>query len=325
MKKKLTIIFKGTDIKIIIDLTDLKKSSPTFKDIAVYLRQQNEQIRKTFNKKIIFEYLNLSKKYTHLTDNKYFRDHAFRVNYTFYISQEGGIILPKKEEEKTPTTQEIFTETFEPVSPPIENKTIPPPPLPKTPPPLKEEKKITPPVKKQENKYVPPVKKDEKKHIPPPPKTVGEYQKSKIVYKPLIYADIGTRIGSFIIDALVIGVGLSILQRIFSAIFVGFLYEILSTFDVSYQSFMNVLGIIVVWLYFAKMESGKKQATLGKMAVGIKVVDLKGNRISFKRATGRYFGKFLSAAFVIGFFMPAFTKYKQALHDMMAGCLIVKK
>jgi uncharacterized RDD family membrane protein YckC len=80
------------------------------------------------------------------------------------------------------------------------------------------------------------------------------------------------------------------------------------------------------WLYFALMESSSKQATLGKMALGIIVTDANGNRLTFGRATGRYFGKILSGLiFYIGFLMAAFTEKKQALHDMIAGCLVVNK
>ncbi|MBU6289830.1 MAG: RDD family protein [Chloroflexi bacterium] len=57
-----------------------------------------------------------------------------------------------------------------------------------------------------------------------------------------------------------------------------------------------------------------------------KVVDDRGNPISFGRATGRYFGKIVSALILlIGLFMAAFTARKQALHDMMAGTLVVKR
>lgn len=85
-----------------------------------------------------------------------------------------------------------------------------------------------------------------------------------------------------------------------------------------------VFSIILQWLYYALMESSSKQATLGKMAIGIKVTDLSGNRISFGRATGRYFGKILSGLILnIGYIMAAFTERKQALHDMMANCLVI--
>jgi uncharacterized RDD family membrane protein YckC len=62
------------------------------------------------------------------------------------------------------------------------------------------------------------------------------------------------------------------------------------------------------------------------MAVGIKVTDLAGNRISFLRALGRYVAKIVSfAILLIGFLMVGWTEKKQGLHDMIAGTLVVKK
>jgi uncharacterized RDD family membrane protein YckC len=87
-----------------------------------------------------------------------------------------------------------------------------------------------------------------------------------------------------------------------------------------------ILGTIGVFVYFAAMESSTSQATIGKIALGIQVTDLQGNRISFGKALGRNLAKILSALILyIGFIMAAFTARKQALHDMIAGTLVVKK
>jgi uncharacterized RDD family membrane protein YckC len=87
----------------------------------------------------------------------------------------------------------------------------------------------------------------------------------------------------------------------------------------------STISTVVGWLYFALMESSAKQATVGKMALGIIVTDLEGGRIRFSRATGRYFAKILSALILgIGFLMVAFTERKQGLHDMVASTLVVK-
>ncbi len=92
------------------------------------------------------------------------------------------------------------------------------------------------------------------------------------------------------------------------------------------QSIAQWVSALIGWLYFALLESSSSQATLGKTALGMKVTDLSGNRISFGRATGRYFGKIISSLILgIGFIMIAFTAKKQGLHDMLAGTLIVKK
>ena len=59
------------------------------------------------------------------------------------------------------------------------------------------------------------------------------------------------------------------------------------------------------------------------MIFGMRVTDLNGNRISFERATGRHFAKWLSAIiFGIGHIMVGFTERKQGLHDLLAGTLV---
>jgi uncharacterized RDD family membrane protein YckC len=79
------------------------------------------------------------------------------------------------------------------------------------------------------------------------------------------------------------------------------------------------------WLYASLLESSSYQATLGKMALGLKVTDLEGHRISFARATGRHFAKILSGLLLcVGFIMVGFTRYKQGLHDMIAGTLVIR-
>lgn len=87
------------------------------------------------------------------------------------------------------------------------------------------------------------------------------------------------------------------------------------------------LTIVLTWLYFASMESSTHQGTLGKMALGLFVTDLQGRRVSFGRASGRFFAKFITGLipFFIGYIMAGFTAKKQALHDMIASCLVLKK
>ncbi len=82
---------------------------------------------------------------------------------------------------------------------------------------------------------------------------------------------------------------------------------------------------LVSWLYFAAFESSPWQATPGKKVLGLRVTNLEGKRLSFIRASGRYFGKIISwLLFGIGFALAGFTQKKQALHDMLAGCLVLR-
>ena len=83
------------------------------------------------------------------------------------------------------------------------------------------------------------------------------------------------------------------------------------------------LNLIIHWLYFALLESSEKQGTLGKMALGLRVTTLRGNRISFAKATGRHFARLLSVfSFGLGFLMMAFNPQSQSLHDKLAGTLV---
>ncbi len=88
---------------------------------------------------------------------------------------------------------------------------------------------------------------------------------------------------------------------------------------------MGLMRFVAWWLYFTMMESSERQATLGKMALGLRVTDMQGMRISFARANGRLFGKIVSMLTLdIGFMMAGWTQRKQALHDLMAETLVLK-
>jgi uncharacterized RDD family membrane protein YckC len=86
------------------------------------------------------------------------------------------------------------------------------------------------------------------------------------------------------------------------------------------------VAVVVKWLYFAYLESGEKQGTWGKQMLGLYVTDLSGSRLTFGRASGRFFAKIISGMIplAIGYIMAGFTERKQALHDMIASCLVLR-
>jgi uncharacterized RDD family membrane protein YckC len=86
------------------------------------------------------------------------------------------------------------------------------------------------------------------------------------------------------------------------------------------------LAVLVVWLYFAAMEASAWRATLGKLVVGVRVTTLDGQRIGFGRATARVLAKFgLSLPPLgLGFVLAGVDARKQALHDKVAGTLVVR-
>ncbi|GFP75491.1 RDD family protein [Clostridium fungisolvens] len=116
------------------------------------------------------------------------------------------------------------------------------------------------------------------------------------------YADFGKRFAAILLDGLILSIPSYLISMLIGPIF----------------------SVLLYWLYFAVMESSPKMATIGKQALGIVVTDLNGNRISFGKATGRYFGKIISSLVLcFGYFMALWTERKQALHDMMAGTLVL--
>jgi uncharacterized RDD family membrane protein YckC len=86
-----------------------------------------------------------------------------------------------------------------------------------------------------------------------------------------------------------------------------------------------LLAFLGTWFYYALLQSSSRQATLGQLALGLRVTDLEGRRVSFARASGRHFAIVLTGlTFGIGYLMVVFTTRKQTLHDLVAGTLVVR-
>lgn len=137
--------------------------------------------------------------------------------------------------------------------------------------------------------------------------TVSKPAASAVSSQSGLYAGFWVRVVAAIIDGLIVAVGGGIVSAV--------------TFGGGI-----ILAFCGPWLYEAFMLSSEWQATVGKRAMSIAVTDLNGGRISFARATGRHFAKWISAFLLfIGFIMAAFTEKKQALHDMIAETLVVKR
>lgn len=160
------------------------------------------------------------------------------------------------------------------------------------------------------------------------PAASGQLSEATIRQARTVYAGFWLRFAAYLLDSILMGltVGLLIMGPLLEhaglspdnpwILFTGSSRQVLG---------VNLLMIMVLWLYWALMESSPWQATFGKRIFGIRVIDLQGRRISFARATGRYFAKILSSVFFIGFIMAGFTRTKQGLHDMLAGTLVVRK
>jgi uncharacterized RDD family membrane protein YckC len=152
--------------------------------------------------------------------------------------------------------------------------------------------------------------------------------------RPVHYAGFWRRFVAHVIDQIIVGIAAFVvlipgLALLGVGIGAGIMEESESAIGLILAAIAAYLAAIVLilvgqWLYYALMESSGRQATIGKLALGIVVTDLSGNKITFGRATGRYFGKIVSGMIMgIGYIMAGFTERKQALHDIMASCLVV--
>jgi uncharacterized RDD family membrane protein YckC len=136
------------------------------------------------------------------------------------------------------------------------------------------------------------------------------------------YATFWRRLGAYIIDAIITGIIGMIMGAVIGAVLIR---PGENSSALVAQVLIQILSLAISWGYYAGMESSAAQATVGKQALGIKVTDLYGQRISFGRATGRFFGKIVSSLTLgIGYLMVFWTQKKQALHDQMASTLVLR-
>lgn len=174
---------------------------------------------------------------------------------------------------------------------------------------------------------------DPNQYAPIVPPSYGGVQ-----YSGVAYAGFWLRFVAFLIDGaisgflflilliplfILTGAG-SVLSRIGS-------HEDISDDVATFVGIGFVVGFLVVtvgvrWLYYALSESSSWQGTLGKKMLNLTVTDLNGQPISFGRASGRYFAKIISGKMTlyIGYVVAGFTEKKQALHDMIASCLVLR-
>ena len=173
------------------------------------------------------------------------------------------------------------------------------------------------------------------------------YQTASPTVPPVVYAQsrvqyagFWLRVVAYVIDSIILGVG-------FVALFIPFaimtgLTAVLGNLhpgeyprDIAavlggtfFLGLMTIacLGFLGGWLYHAKMESSSWQATLGKKALNLRVTDIYGARVSFNRATGRHFAKLITGLipFGVGFMLAGLTERRQALHDILANCLVLR-
>lgn len=123
-----------------------------------------------------------------------------------------------------------------------------------------------------------------------------------------MYASVWKRFFAFLIDA---------------AVFAVVCWTLAQTLD---NATLPLVMLVIVWLYYALLESSPLQASVGKIILGIKVVDRRGRRLSFWQATERILSKIITnITFYFGFFIAAFDKKKRTLHDRVSHSAVIAK
>lgn len=173
-----------------------------------------------------------------------------------------------------------------------------------------------------------------------PPVAPPQYPQQYATPAPRVeYAGFWLRFVAALIDGFVVGIPLIVLFfLIFASAFPDLLRNqgdptaLVFTFMPRFL-LLGLVYIIGAWLYWAKMESSSWQATLGKKALGLYVTDLNGRPVSFGQASGRFWGgrglgmvPYLGGLyFLIDCICAGLTERKQAIHDMIASCLVLRK
>lgn len=129
-------------------------------------------------------------------------------------------------------------------------------------------------------------------------------------YRIMQYGNMGKRIGAYIIDYFILFMSLGILSEFIEAIFAD----------------DSMIPLVVMWLYFAGMESSRYQASLGKLMLGLRVADLNGNPINFGRASARFvLGMVNMCTATLGYWLAFFTNKHQTLSDILVGTLVLER
>jgi uncharacterized RDD family membrane protein YckC len=138
----------------------------------------------------------------------------------------------------------------------------------------------------------------------------------------LRYARVLTRFGAAFLDGLLLYAvffGLTFLLGISEAVGTG----MQPADKLGAQLIANALYILIGASYEIVM-IGKYGATLGKMACKVRVVTPEGDKVSYGRATGRYFAKILSwIVCFIGYIMAFFDEERRALHDRICNTRVI--
>jgi uncharacterized RDD family membrane protein YckC len=134
---------------------------------------------------------------------------------------------------------------------------------------------------------------------------------------PVRFAGFWMRFWAYLLDLIVIG---SIDRLLINPIF-RFLDIPLTEFNLLAP--ISIATAITFYAYFVLMTRFFSQ-TLGKMAFGLKVIDLNGQKLTWGTIIFReWIGRFISATIWVGYLVVAFLPKKQGLHDIFTDTTVI--
>ena len=135
------------------------------------------------------------------------------------------------------------------------------------------------------------------------------------------YAGFGIRTAAYLFDGTLSMVLCFLIEKVTPAADVpGHILEI----NNQPMTYSSLIAFFVIVGYGTLFNASKLQATPGKYLLGLKVTTVDGQRIGLLRSLGRfvaYWFDWMTLGF--GFLMTAFTERKRALHDYVAGTVVV--
>jgi uncharacterized RDD family membrane protein YckC len=142
------------------------------------------------------------------------------------------------------------------------------------------------------------------------------------------FAGFWLRAVAYLIDTILISVVFGLIASFYPSTFIKF-PDAASTSLTSLPQLTPIafaITITVTWFYYTMFEASIWQATPGKRVLRLYVADLNGQRVTFARAAARNFAKMISSlTFLVGYLVAGFTEKKQALHDILASCLVLRR
>lgn len=138
------------------------------------------------------------------------------------------------------------------------------------------------------------------------------------------HAGFWLRVLAGLVDSMILAIGLAVVALVVGST-MGVVYADQASPEVPFYETLGLIGLVGTWSYFVLMESSARKATLGKLVLGLRVINAHGDRLSISQAVARFLGKVLGVLTLgSGFALSGLTRDKQGLHDLLAGTFVVR-